>query len=619
MAYGNRKKGGTVGGSMGDAIILAGKTMIDIIGSGGTRGPNGSGTANVALAVQTPDGDYACASSKVYTEKSSIIQKISGGTSATVEGFVTISSFSKDLGALTVHNAKAIVIKNRSNVATELMIKLYDWRDDSDGTDLDVINTVNLNNEGGSGAATTSRILSMLLPANDFIYLPNSRILSYSPLAPATTESAANSGPGDVAIEPKDINSGNEYKKVSLFAGTTYASGNDVLVDGTISSATSTSLVVDDGDWFKVGDLLILGNTATEVVRVEAISSNTLTIERGLLGSTAGNITNNHEINYFFGNEHLPYNVGKCMTDQNGNFSQKGAFFGYSRTEDKKIDGLVAGSVAIGPFYTKGGYLDWGLQNIKPSDNTGLAVSTAYAITFVIDEYNAGGIDSTSTEQIVTFTTDASDVTFAGSGNAVIPKIQAALDAFFYDESSGLKNKKVSITLHNGDIRVSSLSNHSETRVGIAKASSGTTPFGVGRFPVLDGGKGADIPNLQGTPHGGGAADTIVYGPASSLELEEIDDRVSGKTIKNTSAFLIDDGLGNLRHNGNIVGIIDYVTGHIAFSYLPNAEFKVYAKTLSAHAGGVKHANNAYNSIASIEARSINTKQDGEIELILLG
>ena len=184
----------------------------------------------------------------------------------------------------------------------------------------------------------------------------------------------------------------------------------------------------------------------------------------------------------------------------------------------------------------------------------------------------------------------------------------------FYDESVGLFNKKVKIFLHNGDIRVQSLSNHSETRIGIANVS-GTTPFGVGRFPSLS----SSVPVLKGSPHGGGTTDTMVFGPASSLELEEIDDPVSGKTIKNTSAFLIDDGLGNLRHNGNIVGIIDYVTGHIAFSYLPNAEFKVYAKTLSAHAGGVKHANNAYNSIASIEARSINTKQDGEIELILLG
>ena len=614
MAYGNRKKGGTVGGSMGDAIILAGKTMIDIIGSGGTRGPNGSETANIALAVQTPDGDYACASSKVYTEKSSIIQKISGGTSSSVEGFVTISSFSKTLGALTVHNAKAIVIKNRSHVATELMIGLYDWRDDSGGTDTDVANSVDMNEENSTGEETTIRFISMLLPANDFIYLPNSRFLSYSPLASTTTESAANSGPGAVAIEPKDINSGNEYVDIHLFAGQTYFSGADVQLTEDVALA-ELEIDVDDGDWFKANDLIMIGS---EVMQIESIATNTLTVSRGLLGSTEAAHSDDDDLKFFFGNEHLAFNNGKCMTDQNGNFSQRGAFFGYGRTADKKIDGLVAGSVAIGPFFTKGGYLDWGLQNIKPSDNTGLAVSTTYTFHIVVDEYSSNGVDGLAAapngEVAIAFTTDSSDVTFNGSGNAVIPKIQARFDALFYDESVGLFNKKVRISLHNGDIRVSSLSNHSETRIGIANVS-GTTPFGVGRFPALS----SSVPVLKGSPHGGGTTDTMVFGPASSLELEEIDDRVSGKTIKNTSAFLIDDGLGNLRHNGNIAGIVDYISGHVSFSYLPNSEFKIYAKTLSAHAGGVKHLANTYNSIKSIEARSINTKQDSEIELILLG
>ena len=613
MAYGRSKKtGGSVkqyGGLYPEDDFPYG---IWSTGGGDTGTRGGTKNAGVRLTVGTSDGIYDCRSVKSYTEKSSIIQKISGGTTASAEGFVTVSTFSKNLGALTVHNAKVIVIKNRSHVATELLIGLYDWRDDSDGTDLDVINSVNLNDEGGSGSATTGRIISMLLPANDFIYLPNSRMLSYSPLAPATPESAGNSGPGDVAIEPKDINSGNEYVDIHNFAGTTYFSGTDVQIAEDVALG-ELEINVQDGHWFKAQDYIMVG---TEVMQVESIATNTLTVARGLLGSTEATHSDDDDMRFFFGNENLPFNVGKCMTDQNGRFSQKGAFFGYGRTEDKKIDGLVAGSVAIGPFYTKGGYLDWGLQNIKPSDNTGLAASTAYAITFVIDEYNVGGIDSTSTEQIVTFTTDASDLSFSGSGNAVIPKIQAALDVFFYDESSGLKNKKVTIGLRNGDIRVTSHSNHSETRVGISVSTSGTTPFDVGRFPTrVDG----DQPNLQGSSHGTGATDIIVYGPASSLELEEIDDPVSGKTIKNSGAFLIDDGLGNLRHNGSVVGSVDYVTGHISFTHLSNAEFKIYAKTLSAHAGGVKHANNAYNSISSIKARSINTKQDGEIELILLG
>ena len=357
-----------------------------------------------------------------------------------------------------------------------------------------------------------------------------------------------------------------------------------------------------------------MGNN--EIIKVLSVSTNTLTIERGLLGTTAATIADDATISWFFGNEYLPYDIGKCMTDQTGKFKQSGAFFSKGRSSDALVDGLVAGSVSIGPFYTEGGYLDWGLQNIKASDKTGLAASTAYAITFVIDEFNAGGIDSTSTEQIVSFTTDASDTTFAGSSNAVLPKIQAQLDSYFYDTSSGLKNKKVTIGLHNGDVRVTSNSNHSETRVGISVSTSGTTPFDVGRFPTrVDG----DQPALLGSSHGTGATDIIVYGPASSLALETIVDSVTGQEVTNTSAFLFDDGNGNLLHNGASVGSVDYTTGHCQFAHLPNAEFKVYGQTYSAHSGGLNFTSSGNNFIVEIGARSVNTKEDSQIQLIVLG
>ena len=303
------------------------------------------------------------------------------------------------------------------------------------------------------------------------------------------------------------------------------------------------------------------------------------------------------------------------MTDQNGKFKQRGAFFGYGRTADKVIDGIVAGSVAIGPFYTEGGYLDFGLQNIKASDETGLTASTTYTFHIVVDEFNNGGFDSVSSETAIAFTTDASDTTFAGSSNAVLPKIQARFDALFYDSSSGLHNKQVRIALNNGDIRVTSLSNHSETIVGIGNVS-GTTPFGVGRFPALS----SSVPVLQGSEHGGGTTDTIVYGPASTKAQETIEDPVSGKVVKNTDVLILDDGNGNLIHNGTSVGSIDYVKGHCEFSCpFPNAEFKVMANTLSAHAGGAKYIASSYNTIQDLRARSVNAKKDSKIELILLG
>tara|TARA_R100001163_G_C5066796_1_gene205442 strand:+ start:479 stop:2335 length:1857 start_codon:yes stop_codon:yes gene_type:complete len=618
MAYGTAKKNNRVMLPISGGLYQTDDFPFGIWSSGdngqdgSTETRGGAKSAGVRLMVGSPDGNYDCRSMKTYTEKASIVQELS-----TSDGFITLSKFAKNPAALTVNDAKVIVIKNVSNITAEIAIALYDWREDSDGTDTDVHNSVDMNEENSTGEETAVRMISALLPAGEFMYLPNSRFLSYSPLtlsdADTTMESAANADAGAVAIEPKSINSGNEYVDIHGFSGSTYFSGADIQInDGSGVAIGDTSITVDDGDWFKVGDLIMVG---TEVMQVEARSGADLTVKRGLLGSTEAAHADDADLRFFFGNENLAFDNGKCQTDQNGNFSQKGGFFGYGRTADRKIDGVVAGSVAIGEFYINGGHLDWGLQNVKASDNTGLAVSTTYTFHIVVDEYNVGGIDSVSTETAIAFTTDASDVTFNGSGNAVLPKIQARFDALFYDSSSGLFNKKVTIRLHNGDIRVQSHSNHSDTRVGIANVS-GTTPFGVGRFPALS----SAVPVLLGSPHGGGTTDTIVFGPASTKELAEVDDPVSGKTMQNTSAYILDDGNGNLMHNGTIVGQISYNTGHCEFTApYPNAEFKVYAETLSAHAGGVKHLAAAYNSIAAIKGRSVNAVKDSKVEVLLLG
>ena len=555
----------------------------------------------VDLAIQA-DGAYSCSSIKDYTDQFVVEQEVEYSAAS---NFQTISEFSKNKGALTVQNAKAIVIKNISNITAELLIKVQAYKNTSS---VDVMNSDAL----GLTGVRHYRYWSALLPAGDFIYLPNARIVAYEETTAGTIESATSAPVGTIAIEPKDIYNGNEYRGVQEIDGTTYGAGTEILNNGAIASVTATSLTVDDGSWFKVDDTIFFG---TEVARVTNISTNTLTIERALFGSTAIALSNDEPINYFFGNHYLPFDNGKCMTSQTGQFKQTGAFFGYARTTDKLVDGLVAGSVAIGPFYTEGGYLDWGLNNIKPSTDTGLTASTAYAFDMVLDEYNVGGIDSTSTEQIVSFTTDSSDVTFASSSNAVLPKIQAQLDAYFYDEASGLKNKKVTIGIHKGDVRVTSLSNHSETRVGISKSTSGTTPFDVGRFPTMS----SNVPDLQGSAFGGGTTDTIVYGSASSLAPETIDDRVTGKTITNENAFILDNGQGDLLFRGSKVGWIDYEKGHLEFTHLPNAEFKIYGQSHSAHSGGVSFVANGYNSIQSIQAKSVNIKESAKLKTILIG
>ena len=91
-------------------------------------------------------------------------------------------------------------------------------------------------------------------------------------------------------------------------------------------------------------------------------------------------------------------------------------------------------------------------------------------------------------------------------------------------------------------------------------------------------------------------------------------------TIKNTREFILDDGKGNLLSEGNVVGSINYNKGHCNFrAKYANAEFKVYAETLSAHAGGNNFTLNANNGIEAISARAVNAKADAKIEMLLLG
>jgi hypothetical protein len=557
--------------------------------------------ADIELKIRTNDGEYICSSQEVYTDSSNIIQEISAGTQGTTNELTTLTEFSKDLAALTAHSAKTLLIKNSSNIGAEVVFQLRDWKDDSDtdvrneATDLD------------SSGTSDKRYISMLLPAGKYAYLPTSRIVSYTPadVAGGSIESAAFASDGTISELPSGVD--------AAVAGTTKVDGSDLATVVNPETFTVDTGGTDNASMFKVGDLI---KVDSEVMKVASITGNTLTVDRGLFGTTIASHADNADVHFYYGNEYLKASESLCMTDQNGQFKQSGAFFGKARTSDKVADGLVAGSIAIGPFYTKGGYLDWGLENIKASDETGLAASTTYTFHIVVDEFSADGFDSVSSEAAIAFTTDSSDTTFAGSGNAVLPKIQARFDALYYDASSGLHNKKVEIGIVNGDIRVTSLSNNSNTRVGIGNVS-GTTPFDVGRFPALSSG----VPVLEGTTEGGGTTDSIVFGPKAALNDEEIEDSVTNKTIVNTDAFIFDDGNGNLLYQGSVVGQCNYEKGHLEFavSSLPKAQFNVQGQSHSAHSGGVSYVIQGYNSISSISVRSVNHKANTKIELILLG
>jgi hypothetical protein len=556
-----------------------------------------------SLTIQA-EKTYDCSLSKNYTDVFSINQELDNA-----DAFVTLVSGGSSKATNTMASAKAILLKNNSNIAAELLITVMEWKDSSD---TDVYNSVDL----GPGSATSFRSWSFLLPAGEFMYLPNNRVLAYASDVGTAYESAAKASDGAISTEPLSINSANEYADST--ADLDHATSSDMGSDVTV-----VDLYMEDGHskFFKVGDLI---QVETEIMEIESLGDGSnlakskAVVKRGLLGSTAATHADDVAINFFFGNEHLKYNVGKCMSDKKGRFKQRGGFFSKARTSDTKVDGLVPGSVAIGPFYTEGGYLDWGLNGITANTETGLAASTTYTFHIVVDIFANDGFDSTSGEVAIAFTTDASDTTFAGSSNAVLPKIQAVLDTQSYTTSSKINGKKVKIFLHNGDVRVQSMTNNSSTIIGIGNVS-GTTPFGVGAFPKSLG-VGA-VPGLMGSDHGGGGTDTIVYGPKSTLAQEEITDPITGVSKLNEKAFIFDNGNGDLLYLDKVVGKVDYEKGHCEWTVasLPEAEFKVRGQSNSAHSGGVTYSAQEYNSIQEIKARSINAVKDTSIEAIVLG
>jgi hypothetical protein len=251
-------------------------------------------------------------------------------------------------------------------------------------------------------------------------------------------------------------------------------------------------------------------------------------------------------------------------------------FFGFGRTSDAVVDGLVAGSVAI-KFY-ESGYQEFGLAGITPSTKTGLAVSTTYTIALTID---GGSSDDLS------FTTDSSDVTF---GN-VIGKIQSAINDKF-TTGTNLKGKKATIAIIDGDVRITSGSRLSTGAILIADGSSGTTPLGVGIIP---------------------AAGSLEKAVAGRLPDDTLQDPITFATKKNTNAFLLDDGMGNLSGAGG-TGTLNYETGEINLNAYPNAEFVVSANTKAGFSGGSDDS-----GIMSLAARSCNQKSDTQVRIISLG
>ena len=501
------------------------------------------------------------AKQKIYNNIFENVQEVDN-----TDGFINVLTVSTTKGANTVSNIKALCVYNQGNVGAELQFILQDWKDNSN---TDEANSVDL----GPGSATVNRYVTILLPAGEFIYLPNGRLISYAEDASgANATSIANTAPDS-----------NEY--------TDSTADVDTATDGAIASGTTTTtLYLEDGHskFFKRGDLIRLENEICEVTAVGTgadLANSTLTIIRGTHGSTAATHADDVPVRFPFFNAYNNYNKHSvAQTNKNGQFKCMN-FFGYGRTADTIADGLVPGSVCF-KFYNSG-YQELGLSGITANTNTGLAASTAYQFTIAVDGGSAYDLD---------LTTDSSNTNFGGK-NGLLSKIQDVFDTQFYTTSSNLFGKKVTVGIVNGDIRFTSGSHLSTSAIALGDSSGGDTDiWGVGRIPAV------------------ASAQTAI---AAELPDDTLFDRVTYEERPNIASIMYDDGNGNLVGAGS--GTINYETGAVDFTGPVNAEFVISTTYLSAHSGGTNVSTaNGYNHITSVGARSTNQKLNAKIKVIVM-
>ena len=154
--------------------------------------------------------------------------------------------------------------------------------------------------------------------------------------------------------------------------------------------------------------------------------------------------------------------------------------------------------------------------------------------------------------------------------------------------------KRVSVGIVGGDIRFTSGQHLSTSAIALAAPTSGTTPFGVGRIPAIGSIEGAVAAKLP---------DDTVY------------DKATYDSAPITAAFMYDNGDGSLSGAGS--GSINYETGEIQFSAVPNASFVISAVYASAHSGGVNaDTTGGRNTIQTIGARSVNPKLNTNVKVI---
>tara|TARA_R100000808_G_scaffold24122_1_gene54793 strand:- start:1082 stop:2677 length:1596 start_codon:yes stop_codon:yes gene_type:complete len=391
---------------------------------------------------------------------------------------------------------------------------------------------------------------------------------------------------------------------------TNYVASGTALNDAAVE-AGETEITVDAGGYFRVGDFIQLGTTASttatqiEILEITGISTHALTVKRALFGTVDGdkdNQTTGHiddvGVHFPFFNEYMGVYSTQSgtaalfsvpTTDGQGRFKARN-LYGYGRTDSTATFGITAGSVML-LFYEAGYQNITNDGDITGSTLSGLTASTTYYMSISID----GG-----TTDKITFTT-GSNLKFGGS-DGVLRKIQDSIDALYYNAAKNGYKKKATIGIVDGNIRVTSGQNTAASAIAITTNTDGTSGTDelfdgtntFGRFP-------ADVP-----------AAVAAKVPDSPLY-----DNVTFAESPNLKNIIHDRGDGSLMQGNKKVGTINYETGALDFTCdYPFSQFKVSVL----HSGpfsGKRDADEAAraNSLTAIHATVHNNRMTGSLKV----
>ena len=373
---------------------------------------------------------------------------------------------------------------------------------------------------------------------------------------------------------------------------------NTTATDNIVGSASNTTLYIEEytsaancgANAFKLGDLIRVGNEIMEVTGIgakAALATNTLTVRRGVAGSTAASDhADDADVLMAFFNNYLDFDSSdklKCTID--GKWWSK-SFFGYGRKSNSTPEGIVPSTIAF--MFYEAGYQECGLTGITPSTPTGLTGGTTYKLDITVD----GG----SLFQDLEITVNSSDQTFG----SVIKTINDAFDVAYYG-TGNLREKKVICHIVNGDVRFTSGQHGSDSAILLADTGDANSLFDSAahsRFPAV------------------GALQSAV---AAKLPDKVVTDPRTGVESANLKAMAMDDGQGRIY--GTCNGTINYSTGEVMLWNAPSKASFEFSMVHSNVWGGSKDATSTTkaNTLSTINIANQSEYNSGKIKLITRG